>query len=110
MKILFDMNIPLKYPALLTNKGFDCLRWSDVGLPNATDAEIMKYAFENDFIILTFDLDFSAMLSVTHELKPSIAQIRASIPNAEQIVELISSALLRNADELKKGAILLKGV
>ena len=42
MKILFDMNIPLKYAALLTNKGFDCLRWSDVGLPNATDAEIMK--------------------------------------------------------------------
>jgi len=106
MKILLDMNIPFKYAALLTKRGIECLRWSDVGSPNATDLEIMEYARNNDFIVLTFDLDFSVILSVTHELKPSVAQIRASILHAENAVELISTALLQNADDLKKGAIL----
>ena len=106
MKILLDMNIPLKYAELLTNKGINCIRWSDIGSPNTSDIKIMEYASNHDFIVLTFDLDFSAILSVTHELKPSIAQIRASIRHAEKAADLISNALLQNADDLKKGAIL----
>jgi predicted nuclease of predicted toxin-antitoxin system len=106
MKILLDMNIPLKYAELLISKGVDCIRWSDIGSPNATDIEIMEYARNNDFIVLTFDLDFSAILSMTHELKPSIAQIRASVAHAEKAVDLISTALFRNAKKKKKGAIL----
>jgi predicted nuclease of predicted toxin-antitoxin system len=106
MKVLLDMNIPFKYAELLTNKGIDCIRWSDIGSPNATDTEIMEYARNNDFIVLTFDLDFSAILSMTHELKPSIAQIRASVLYADKAVDLISTALLRHTDDLQKGAIL----
>ena len=106
MKILLDMNIPLKYGELLTNKGINLVRWSDIGSPNAPDIEIMEYARNYDFIVLTFDLDFSAILSMTHELKPSIAQIRASVLYADKAVDLISAALLRYADDLQKGAIL----
>ena len=106
MKILLDMNIPLKYAALLENKGFDVLRWSDVGAPDAADVEIMEYARHHNFIVLTCDLDFSTILSVTHELKPSVAQIRASVLHAERAVDLIAASLLRYADDLKKGAIL----
>ena len=106
MKILLDMNIPLKYAELLKNKGVDCIRWSDIGSPTAADTEIMEYARNNDFIVLTFDLDFSAILSMTHELKPSIAQIRASVIYADRAVDLISNALLRHEDDLQKGAIL----
>ena len=106
MKILLDMNIPFKYAELLANKNVDCVRWSDIGSPKTTDTEIMDYARNNDFIVLTFDLDFSAILSMTHELKPSIVQIRASIFHAEKAVDLIFAALLLNIDDLKKGAIL----
>ena len=106
MKILLDMNIPLKYKTLLENKGIKATLWSDVGMPNATDAEIMTYALENNYIVLTYDLDFSAILSVTHDLKPSVAQIRASVIHAEQAVELIATALTRYANDLEIGAIL----
>jgi predicted nuclease of predicted toxin-antitoxin system len=100
------MNIPLTYTSLLKKRGVDCFRWSDVGSPNSTDTEIMEYARNNDCIVLTFDLDFSAILSVTHESKPSVAQIRASILQSEKAADLISTALLKNTDDLKKGAIL----
>ena len=106
MKLLLDMNIPLKYANLLSNKGIEFLRWIAIGSPKATDAEIMKYACDNNFIVLTFDLDFSAILASTHDLKPSIIQVRASILNAEQTVDFIAEALSRNTHDLDKGAIL----
>jgi len=106
MKILFDMNIPYTYSALFKKRGVDTLRWSDVGAPNAEDLEIMGYARDHDYVILTCDLDFSAILSATHELKPSVVQIRASVLNAEHAVDVIIAALLQNSDSLKKGAIL----
>ena len=106
MKLLLDMNIPQKYVSLLREKGFDVLRWSDVGEPNAADDRIMEYARENDFIVVTYDLDFSAILSATHAPKPSVVQVRATIPQATQIVDLIAIALLQNKDSLISGAIL----
>ena len=106
MKILIDMNIPLAYTVLLEKRGIESIRWSDVGLPNASDAEIMSYARENDMIVLTYDLDFSAILSVTHNSKPSVIQIRATIKSAERAVSLIVDALLLNIEEMEKGAIL----
>ena len=106
MKVLLDMNIPLKYAVLLAKRGIEAIRWSDIGAPVATDEEIMAYACDNDFIVLTFDLDFSAILSATRTTKPSVAQIRASVLHAEQAVDLVAAALLDNADDLRKGAIL----
>jgi predicted nuclease of predicted toxin-antitoxin system len=58
MKVLLDMNIPHKFGALLTQKGVDFLRWSDVGLPSAPDIEIMSYARLHNYVVLTYDLDF----------------------------------------------------
>ena len=106
MKLLLDMNIPLKYAALLADRGVISLRWADVGSPSASDIEIITYARENNYIIITCDLDFSAILSASHELKPSVVQVRASVLHAERAVDLIASALIQNADEIEKGAIL----
>jgi len=106
MKVLLDMNIPLKYYTLLAERGIEVLLWTDVGTPSASDAEIMAYAHENDFTVLTCDLDFGTILSVTHDLKPSVTQVRASVIHAERAVDLIATALTQYADDLDKGAIL----
>jgi len=37
----------------------------------------MAYASANDSVVLTHDLDFSAILAATHGKKPSVVQIRA---------------------------------
>ena len=68
--------------------------------------EIMAYASENSYIVLTFDLDFSTILSVTHDLLPSVVQIRASVHHAEMVINLIVTALFRYKEELDEGAIL----
>jgi predicted nuclease of predicted toxin-antitoxin system len=106
MKIMLDMNIPLKYSFLLRNKGFDAVRWQDVGALDAADEEIVEYVIEHDFIILTCDLDFSAILSSTRKNKPSIIQLRVSVIHAEHVVELVTVALKKYFYEISKGAIL----
>ena len=106
MKLLLDMNIPLRFSALFANKGIDSVRWSDMGSPNAKDTEIMAYARDNDLIVLTYDLDFSAILSATHDKKPSLIQIRASVQHAEKAVNLVAAAMMQNKNNLEKGAII----
>jgi len=106
MKILLDMNIPLKYVALFAAKGMKAVRWSDIGLPNATDQEIVEYASQYGFIVMTCDLDFGTILAITHRYKPSVVQIRGSIIYAEEAIDIIVAALLQRAEDLKKGALL----
>ena len=43
---------------------------------DAADIKIMAYAAEHGNIVLTHDLDFSAILAVTQGTKPSVVQIR----------------------------------
>jgi predicted nuclease of predicted toxin-antitoxin system len=106
MKILLDMNLPLKLADLLTEKGIETAHWFNIGAPNAKDSIIMEYARKNDYIVASYDLDFSAILAVTHGQKPSVVQIRAQDLQTERTAEMIVFALRQNADELEKGAIL----
>ena len=106
MKLLLDMNLSPKLAGILVNKGIEASHWYYVGAPDATDTEIMLYARNNNFIVLTCDLDFSAILSVTHGQKPSVIQLRLQSVDLESISELVRIAILQNAAELEKGAVL----
>ena len=65
MKLLLDMNISPSLCTKLTEAGWDAIHWSSVGNHAAPDSEIMRYAETNGYVILTHDLDFSAMLAAT---------------------------------------------
>ncbi len=106
MKILIDMNLSPRWVLLLQEAGFGACHWSEKGPATAKDAEIMGYAAANDFVILTHDLDFSAILAVTHGNKPSVVQIRADNLQLEIIGMSIIVALRQMQSELESGALL----
>ena len=106
MKLLLDMNLSPMLAELLSNRGIESVHWYTIGKYDAKDSEIMEYAYEHDYIVLTCDLDFSAILSATHGLKPSVVQLRKTLIQAEQVADLLAFALLKNSEDLKKGAIL----
>ena len=106
MKILIDMNLSQKFADLFKKKDTDAVHWSEIGAPNAEDTEIIEYAVKNNYVIMTCDLDFNIILSITHGLKPSIIQVRVQRIRAEQDGEWIVPKILQNANELEKGAIL----
>jgi len=106
MKLLIDMNLSPKLVNMLTDIGIESVHWYEIGAPNAKDTEIMAYAKEHDYIVLTCDLDFSAILSATHGQKPSVVQMRTHGFSTDKVAELVGSSILQCSAELKKGAIL----
>ncbi len=105
MRLLVDRNLTPRWISGLAIAGHDCLHWSDVGPVTATDSEICRYARENDFVVLTNDLDFPRILAHTKEGKPSIILLRGEplTPEARG-AELLRALEICDGD-LQSGAI-----
>jgi len=106
MKLLVDMNLPIKFADMLIGEGVVSEHWYRVGAPDARDSEIMSYALEHDSIVVTCDLDFSAILSATKSIKPSVIQVRARNIPWEELSDNVMSSAIQSATELEAGAIL----
>jgi len=106
MKILVDMNLSPRWASFLADAGISATHWSALGPPTAPDTEIMAFARIHDYVILTHDLDFSAILAVTHGDKPSVVQIRADDINPDAIGLTVIHALRQAVDDLDAGALL----
>src|SRR5690242_6756494 len=106
MKLLVDMNLSPGWVAWLANAGWQANHWSEVGKVNASDSEILAYAAACDYVVLTHDLDFGAILAITHGEKPSVVQIR-SVDISPQTIATQTIAALRHVQaELEAGALL----
>ena len=106
MTLLVDINLPPDWVNLLAETEIEAVHWSSLGAANAPDTEIMAYASANDYVVLTHDLDFSAILAATHGEKPSVAQIRADDLSWSVIGKQVIAALLQAAADLEEGALL----
>jgi predicted nuclease of predicted toxin-antitoxin system len=65
MKLIVDMNLSPRWIPLFGRSQIEAKHWSSVGSVTASDVEIMAYAAEHGYIVLTNDLDFSAILAAT---------------------------------------------
>jgi predicted nuclease of predicted toxin-antitoxin system len=106
MKLLVDMNLSPRWIDLLTKSGFEAAHWSTIGRVNARDSEIMAWAATNGYVVLTHDLDFSAILAATQGVAPSVVQIRAQDVSPDVIGAKIVLAIEQMESELEAGALL----
>jgi predicted nuclease of predicted toxin-antitoxin system len=105
MKVLIDMNLSPRWLEFLTKAGLQAAHWSEFGAGDASDLDILAFAKEHDYVVLTHDLDFAAILAATHGKKPSVMQIRAEQLAPELIGPHIVSALRQLSIELEDGAL-----
>ena len=106
MRLLIDMNLSPRWVGLLNGAGIEADHWSTIGAHNAPDPLIMAYAAEHDYVVLTHDLDFSAILAATQGEKPSVVQIRAEDVSPDAIGAQVVAALRQMSAELLEGALL----
>jgi predicted nuclease of predicted toxin-antitoxin system len=66
----------------------------------------MAFAAANGYIVITHDLDFGAILAVTHGRKPSVVQIRCENVSPKAIGAQTVTALRHLEAELEAGALL----
>jgi predicted nuclease of predicted toxin-antitoxin system len=105
MKLLIDMNLSPRWVGVLADSGFQAVHWSQLGAPNAPDKAIMAFAAARNYVVVTHDLDFSAILAATGGDKPSVVQIRADDVSPEAIGPQVVSALRQLRAELAEGAL-----
>jgi predicted nuclease of predicted toxin-antitoxin system len=106
MKLLIDMNLSPRWVKLLADADIEAVHWASIGAATARDVDIMDFARVNGYVVLTHDLDFGAILAVTHGNKPSVVQIRSEDVNPDIIGKQVLAALQQMAVDLEQGALL----
>jgi|SRR5262245_16886163 len=106
MKLLLDMNLSPTWVRFLEENGFESVHWSTVGPATAPDAGIMAWARDHGFVLITQDLDFSAILAATDAHGPSVLQLRAQDVLPDAIGPAIVRVIRENRTTLDDGAII----
>lgn len=100
------MNLSPAFGPALNAAGFHAMHWSALGDPRAGDLDIMAFARAHDYVVVTHDLDFSAILAATNGEKPSVVQIRAQNLAPQLMTALLVAALRQSETALQLGALL----
>jgi predicted nuclease of predicted toxin-antitoxin system len=106
MKLLIDMNLSPRWVDFLSGMGIEAVHWSSIGASNAPDKQIMAFAREYEYVVLTHDLDFGAILAATQGEKPSVVQLRADNISPSVAGSQVVAALQQMATELDQGALI----
>jgi predicted nuclease of predicted toxin-antitoxin system len=107
VKFLADMPISPKTVAFLRSLGHEALRASERGLDRAKDESIVEFARANGMVILTMDLDFTAILARTQAQGPSTILFRLRNPTVEQVNRRLQELLPQAESQLQAGAIVI---
>ena len=106
MKLLLDMNLSPTWVRFLEENGFEAVHWSTTSEPTATDAAIMTWARDRGFVVITHDLDFSALLASTEALGPSVIQVRTQDVLPDAVGSDVVRVLRDHHAALDEGAII----
>ena len=106
MKLLVDMNLSPSWVDRLTRQGFEAVHWSTVAAPTAPDTEIMAWAREHRLVLITNDLDFSAILAASAGQTPSVVQVRTQDLLSDAAVNVVARALEEYREAVEGGALL----
>jgi predicted nuclease of predicted toxin-antitoxin system len=92
-KILADMPISPKTVECIRRLGIECRHLTEFRMEKASDEEIIEFAKENGYTILTEDLDFGTILFYTQEIEPCVIILRVGNLNTTEINKLIEKTL-----------------
>jgi predicted nuclease of predicted toxin-antitoxin system len=90
----------------LKRHGFEAVHWSTIGSATAPDVEILAWANEHQFVVITNDLDFSGILAASAGATSSVVQIRTQDLLSDDAVSAVASALEVHREDIERGALL----
>jgi predicted nuclease of predicted toxin-antitoxin system len=105
MRILVDMNLSPKWTGALEDSGIEAVHWSQIGAAKDGDPQIMAYAKEHGYIVLTNDLDFGSILAATRGNAPSVVQLRTDDTRLGTIGAKVIQSLQLAREQLAEGAL-----
>lgn len=107
MRLLTDLHVSRRTVEALQRFGHDVSTVAEALAPTATDQEIVDEAIRDDRVIVTQDLDFSALVAVSGRSVPSVVSLRLSSSRVEVVNARLELVLLALESELNAGAIVV---
>ena len=105
LKYLADMNLSPLTVSILCHAGYDVVRVNSVLAPSSTDEQILFYCREYDFVVITEDMDFSALLALKGFDKPSVISLRLSFSDPESVAERLLHVLPLCEPSISSGCV-----
>lgn len=105
MTLLADVNISPRVVERLRGEGFHVVRVGDALDIRAPDEDILAEAARLGAVVVSRDQDFSAILSTTGAIGPSLINLRVSEVEPARLSSSIATVLRRLETELLSGAI-----
>jgi predicted nuclease of predicted toxin-antitoxin system len=106
LKFIADIHIsPLTVKAL-QNNGYDIVRITDKLPATASDKEIIRLVHQENAVIITQDLDFSAIIAQSGLNGPSVVSLRVADAKPDIITRILMTVLPLIEADLIAGAII----
>lgn len=107
MRFLVDNALSPVVAEGLNKAGHDATHVRDLKIQSASDIEIFKRAASDNRILISADTDFSTLLALWHQKKPSLILLRHPRKRPESQVELLLANLPTIEKALKQGSIVV---
>jgi Uncharacterized protein conserved in bacteria len=106
IKFLADMPISPRTVSYLREEDYEATRANELGMEQAKDRQLLRYAAERDMVIITMDLDFGGLLALSGMARPSVITFRLRNPDVNQVNKMLEAMLPKLLSELEAGAII----
>lgn len=104
-KFIADIHISPLTVKELQKKGYDIIRVTDKLPATSLDKEIIHLAYQEKAVIITQDLDFSAIIAQSGLNSPSVISLRVANAKPDIITRILITVLPLIETELREGAI-----
>jgi predicted nuclease of predicted toxin-antitoxin system len=107
MRLLADMGISMGLVYWLRSAGHEVIHLQEQRLHRLPDGDIFAKAAGEHRVILTFDLDFSEIVALSHGANVSAIIYRLNNTRTTFVIERTKNVLQQASDALDSGAIVI---
>ena len=107
MRFLADAGISPKTVEFLRRAGHDAVHVRELSLQRAGDRQVAERARADGRVLLTFDLDFGAVLALGVLDRPSVVIFRLADERADAVNRRLEAVLAEQAQAIEAGALIL---
>jgi predicted nuclease of predicted toxin-antitoxin system len=106
MRFLLDMGLARSTAVFLRQRGHDAIHLRELGLRDMPDEDIVRKAQTERRIILTHDLDFGRIVSLSRAHVPSVITFRLGDMRPANVNAYLTEVLAHFAATLESGALI----
>ena len=105
MNFKIDENLPVEFVEMLKSSGYEAMSVFEQDLNGKVDSAIINKCLEENFILVTLDLDFADIKLYPSYKYPGIITIRAKYQYKWHLLEILKSVIPNLKHEKIKGKL-----